>query len=84
MINKCCTRCYKIQAITEYGEYKSSDVIDDELQVIMVPYKTCKTCRDKDDIYRYKYRMQTQRHIVEKILEPSSDEEDAIWGGKSD
>ena len=81
--HKCCTRCYKIQAITEYGEYKSWDVIDGELQEIMVPYKTCKTCRDKDDIYRY--RMKTQRNIFDKILEPStSDEEDTIWGGKRD
>ena len=54
--HKCCTKCYKIQEITQYGEYKSWDIMDGEVQEIMIPYKTCKTCRDKDDIYRWQHK----------------------------
>ena len=80
--HKCCNICYKIQAITEYGEFKLG-VIDNELYEIMLPYKACKTCRDEADIDRH--RMKPRRHILERILDPStSDEEDAIWGGVSD
>ena len=46
--HKCCTRCYKIQPLTEYGEYKDMVKIDGKLQEAMVPYRSCKTCRNRD------------------------------------
>ena len=46
--HKCCTRCYKIQPLTEYGEYKDMVKIDGKLQEAMVPHRSCKTCRNRD------------------------------------
>ena len=46
--HKCCTRCYKIQPLTEYGEYKDMVKIDGNLQEAMIPYRSCKTCRNRD------------------------------------
>ena len=48
--HKCCTRCYKIQPLTEYGEYKDMVKINgtNKLQEAMVPYRSCKTCRNRD------------------------------------
>ena len=50
--HKCCTRCYSIKPISDYGEYKQMVVIDGtcKLQEAMVPYNSCKACRDKDKL----------------------------------
>jgi hypothetical protein len=50
--NRCCTRCYKIQPITYYGEYKGIVKIDGELKEAMIPYNSCVECRDKDKARR--------------------------------
>ena len=50
--NKCCARCYKIQPITYYGEYKGMVKIDGELTEAMIFYNSCVECRDKDKARR--------------------------------
>ena len=46
--SKCCTRCYKIQPLSEYGEYEARVKINGTYQDAMVPYKSCQTCRNRD------------------------------------
>ena len=46
--HKCCARCYKIQPITYYGEYKGVAKIDGELKEAMIPYNSCVDCRNRD------------------------------------
>ena len=47
--HKCCTRCYKINPITEYGEYLKQVEIEGTHQFhhVMTEHRSCKTCRDK-------------------------------------
>ena len=51
---QCCVRCYKIKPNTDYGEYKTMVEIDGtrKLQEAMVPYRSCKACRDRDNRLR--------------------------------
>jgi hypothetical protein len=46
--HKCCTRCYKIQPISNFGERMDSVRIDGTNQEAMVPYRSCVACRERD------------------------------------
>ena len=51
---QCCTRCYKIQPKSEYGEYKGMAKIEGKLQETMIPYRSCNACRNRDKQSRSK------------------------------
>ena len=44
--HKCCPRCYKVQHLDDYGEYHYRTLADGTK--LYTPYKTCKSCRDRD------------------------------------
>ena len=46
--HKCCTRCYKIQHISNFGEHMDCVKIDGKYQKAMVPYRSCVKCRERD------------------------------------
>ena len=48
-----CTRCLKVKPKSDYGEYQTYAFNKDSspVQEVMLPYKSCKACRDKDKIY---------------------------------
>ena len=48
--HKCCTRCYKIQPLTEYGEYETMLKIDGKYQEATIQCKSCNTCRKRDKL----------------------------------
>ena len=61
--HKCCTRCYKIKPITEYGECV------DHIDVNGVKHwKSCKSCNN------CRKRGKHSKHIIEQILDSSSDD----------
>ena len=53
--HKLCKRCSKIQPLTEYGEYKGMVKVEgtNKVQEAMIPYRSCKTCRDRDKMRRW-------------------------------
>ena len=53
--HKCCSRCYKIMPLTEYGEYKGMVKVEgaNKVQEAMITYRSCKTCRDRDKMRRW-------------------------------
>ena len=46
--HKCCTRCYKIQPISNFGERMDFVRFDGKNQEAKVPYRSCVACRDRD------------------------------------
>ena len=46
--HKCCTRCYKIQHISNFGERMDRVKIDGKYQEALVPYRSCVKCRERD------------------------------------
>ena len=50
--HRCCTRCYKIQPLTEYGEYKTMLKMNGKLQEAMAQCKSCNSCRQRDKVQR--------------------------------
>ena len=48
-----CTICLTTKPKSDYGEYKTWAFTQDTSQVqeVMLPYKSCKGCRDKDKTY---------------------------------
>ena len=50
--HQCCTRCYLIKPKADNGENHGMVKLDgsSKLQEAMVPYKSCKACRDKQRV----------------------------------
>ncbi len=49
---RCCTRCYTIGTISEYGEYEGVIIVDGRCENAIIPYTSCQGCRLKDTIWR--------------------------------
>jgi hypothetical protein len=47
---QCCTRCYKIKPVSEYGEY--NDFLKEDGSYKLIPCKTCNGCRLRGTIRR--------------------------------
>ena len=52
---KCCTRCYKIKPLSEYGEYQGMVKIEgtNKVEEAVIPYRSCIACRNKDKERRW-------------------------------
>ena len=48
--HKCCTRCYGIKPLSDYGAYKGMIKVEgtNKLQEALIPYRSCITCRNRD------------------------------------
>ena len=56
-----CSRCLKIKSKSDYGEYKTWAFTKDTspVQEVLLPYKSCKDCRDKDKLYNKERRVRS-------------------------
>ena len=54
---KICSRCLKIKPKSDYGVYKTWAFTQDTrpVQEVLLPYKSCKECRDKDKARRRRH-----------------------------
>ena len=53
-----CTRCLKAKPTSDYGKHKAWAFIEEsnDAQEVVLPYASCKGCRDQDNIYNKQHR----------------------------
>ena len=73
-----CPRCLEIKSKSDYGEYKTWAFTKDTspVQEVLLPYKSCKDCRDKDKLYN------KERRVRSNISDDTSSDDSSSSGYK--